>query len=159
MASLSPNDARARALRAVEQIVETEAEPDEALRQAVAKLHELVPACARVALYFVEENELVLGPWSGGPPPLPHRAALGTGEPRGAAADARSPQCDGGSGEAELEVPVRYRGQTVAVLAVRPAPGGLAEADAELVAQVAERIAAHCLVGWDTGGVPWSDVS
>ena len=30
--------------------------------------------------------------------------------------------------------------------------------DLELLERVAELISAHCLVGWDTGGVPWEGV-
>ena len=31
--------------------------------------------------------------------------------------------------------------------------------DGALADRVATLISAHCLVGWDTGGVPWEDVS
>jgi putative methionine-R-sulfoxide reductase with GAF domain len=31
--------------------------------------------------------------------------------------------------------------------------------DSSLAKHVATLISAHCLVGWDTGGVPWEDVS
>jgi hypothetical protein len=46
-------------------------------------------------------------------------------------------------------VPVVYAGDEVAELVADGA------ADRELLEHVAELIGAHCLVGWDTGGVPW----
>ena len=51
------------------------------------------------------------------------------------------------------ETPVRWQGTEVAKLAV----GGAAP-DPQLLELVATRISAHCLVGWDTRGVPWEDV-
>lgn len=94
----------------------------------------------------MEANELVLGPWSGtaGPPESlrrPRSAGPATGMP------------------AQLEVPVVFEGTTVAAIAIdsdrddRLGPGGAA-----FLARVADLIAPHCLVGWDTDGVPWSEV-
>jgi hypothetical protein len=51
--------------------------------------------------------------------------------------------------DARVQTPVVYRGDHVAEL-VTDGCG-----DDAFLGQVAERIAAHCLVGWDTGGVPW----
>jgi putative methionine-R-sulfoxide reductase with GAF domain len=48
-------------------------------------------------------------------------------------------------------VPVRWDGDTVAELAVDGAPDG----DTAFLERVAELVAGHCLVGWDTGGEPW----
>ena len=48
-------------------------------------------------------------------------------------------------------VPVRWRGRPVAELAV---DGAEADDQAELE-RVAELLAGHCLVGWDTGGEDW----
>jgi hypothetical protein len=48
-------------------------------------------------------------------------------------------------------VPVRWNGDTVAELAVDGAP----DSDAAFLERVAELVAGHCLVGWDTGGEPW----
>jgi hypothetical protein len=50
-------------------------------------------------------------------------------------------------------VPVVYRGGSVAELVADGCP------DPALLEHVAPAIAAHCLVGWDTGGVPWDAVS
>jgi hypothetical protein len=48
-----------------------------------------------------------------------------------------------------IEIPVVYHGNRVAELVV----GG--SADRAFLDRVAVLISAHCLVGWDTGGVPW----
>ncbi len=47
-------------------------------------------------------------------------------------------------------VPVTWQGDRIAELAADGAP------DRALLERVAERISLHCLVGWDTGGEPWS---
>jgi hypothetical protein len=51
------------------------------------------------------------------------------------------------------QTPVLYQGQQVAELVVDGC------ADRALLQRVATLISAHCLVGWDTGGVPWDAVS
>jgi hypothetical protein len=53
--------------------------------------------------------------------------------------------------EERLRVPVAYRGDPVAELVV----DGADEAELPALERVAELVAAHCLVGWDTGGEPW----
>jgi hypothetical protein len=52
--------------------------------------------------------------------------------------------------EHRTSVPVRWQGDTIAELAVDGA-----EPDTRVLERVAELIAGHCLVGWDTGGEPW----
>jgi putative methionine-R-sulfoxide reductase with GAF domain len=52
-----------------------------------------------------------------------------------------------------LQVPVSFNDAHVADLVVD------ACVDNSLAEHVATLISAHCLVGWDTGGVPWEDVS
>jgi hypothetical protein len=54
---------------------------------------------------------------------------------------------------ARLQVPVIYDGAHVADLVVDGCP------DKALAERVAVLISAHCLVGWDTGGIPWDDLS
>ena len=51
--------------------------------------------------------------------------------------------------EARIRLPVSFQGTAVAELAADGC------ADQSLLAQVAKLIAPHCLVGWDTGGIPW----
>ena len=48
-----------------------------------------------------------------------------------------------------VRIPIPFHGDTVGELLV---DGG---SDDELMAQVAERIAPHVLIGWDTGGEAW----
>jgi hypothetical protein len=66
------------------------------------------------------------------------------------------PQAGGGDGE-ELSTLVMFEGAPVAELLVRrsSAPGD----DEAFLGRVATLISPYCLVGWDTQGVPWSDVS
>jgi len=65
------------------------------------------------------------------------------------------PEAGGGGGE-ELSAPVTFEGAPVAELLVRRT----ATTDDEAFLQrVATLVSPYCLVGWDTQGVPWSDVS
>jgi putative methionine-R-sulfoxide reductase with GAF domain len=52
-----------------------------------------------------------------------------------------------------LQVPVLFNEAHVADLVVDDC------VDSALAERVATLISVHCLVGWDTGGVPWEDVS
>jgi hypothetical protein len=63
------------------------------------------------------------------------------------------PQAGTASPGERTRVPVLYAGDEVAELVADGA------ADRALLDRVAELIAVHCLVGWDTGGIPWSEVS
>jgi hypothetical protein len=54
-------------------------------------------------------------------------------------------------GEPAAAVPIRYEGRVIGELRVAR--------QAEDLDAVAEAIAPLCLVAWDTGGVPWRDVS
>lgn len=122
----------AGALEALHRILNREPEADEVLRQAVAALHDRIDHYAWVGLSFVEEGELVLGPRKGSD--------------------------EGAAGR--LEVPVVYGGGRVGVLAVAAErPEALTGADRAFLERVAVLISAHCLVGWDTAGVPWQEVT
>jgi hypothetical protein len=52
---------------------------------------------------------------------------------------------------ARTQVPVSYLGVRVAVLAADEC------GDLVLLERVASLVAEWCLVGWDTGGVPWDE--
>lgn len=119
----------AGALEALHRILNREPEADEVLRQAVAVLHERIPHFTWVGLYFVEGDDLVLGPSAG----------------------------EQGRAARREDVPVVYEGSRTAALRIESAaePGGEEHAFLERVTVL---ISAHCLVGWDTGGVPWSEV-
>ena len=51
--------------------------------------------------------------------------------------------------ERRMRVPVTYQGSRVGELRVD------GDADASLLARVAELVSAHVLIGWDTGGERW----
>ena len=55
--------------------------------------------------------------------------------------------------DARVQVPVVYNGDRVAELVADGCD------DRAFLERVATLISAHCLVGWDTGGVPWDSVS
>ena len=90
------------------------------LRGVVSALHD--GGYAWAGIFFVEQDELVLGPQAGAPQ------------------EAR-----------RLSVPVAWQGARVAELAVDDAP----EEDRKFLERVADLVAGHCLVGWDTGGESW----
>lgn len=120
----------AGALEAVDRILNREPEADEVLRQTVAALHERIGRYTWVGLLFREGDELALGPSRGAP----------------------------GKGE-ELEVPIVYDGTEIAALRVATDdPAGFTAGDRRFLERVAVLVSAHCLVGWDTGGVPWTEV-
>jgi hypothetical protein len=62
------------------------------------------------------------------------------------------PEAGEAAPERRTQVPVSWQGRRIAELAVDGAPEG----DRSSLERVAELIAAHCLVGWDTGGEAWS---
>ena len=136
----------AGATEAIHRILNREAEADEVLRRVVRVLHERIPHYAWAGLYFVEDGELVLGPGACVAPAERPRIALGdTAIGRVTA-----------SGLAELDVLVVYRGRTVAAIHVEAAsPAAFERDDRTFLERVATLVSAHCLVGWDTGGVPW----
>ena len=121
----------AGALEAIDRILNREPEADEVLRQTVAVLHERIAHYRWVGISFVEEEDVELGPTAG------ERAA-------------------GGS---LIEIPIEYRGARIGALhvdsgATEPASGE----ERRFLERVATLVSAHCLVGWDTGGVPWSEL-
>ena len=50
-----------------------------------------------------------------------------------------------------LQLPVTFNGERIAELAIGDAP----EEDRTALERVADLVAGHCLVGWDTGGEDW----
>lgn len=114
-------------LLAVEQILATGGDADDVLRDAVAAVHGGVPGIEWIGISFVDDGALLLGPWAGA-----ERAP-----------DAPPP----------VRIPIRFQGTRVAELGLACTPPDAA-AQAQLE-RLAALLAAHCLVGWDTGGVPW----
>ena len=156
MAELTDSQPYAGALEAVDRILNRESEPDEVLLQVVGTLHAKLPYYRRVSLYFVEEDELLLGPSAGENPAERSRPSVGEDSIK-AAVSHRSVQIE--NDVARIDAPVIFEGQVVAVIDVESnEPNVFGEADQAFLERVARLVSAHCLVGWDTGGVPWSDV-
>ncbi len=157
------------ALEAVDRVLNRGGDADDVLRDVVSILHDRLPHYSWVGIYFVEGDELVLGPWRG-PQATEHvRIRLGEGICGSAAASGRSEivadvAADGRylacfpSTRSELVVPITYGGRVIAEIDIdSDEPAAFDADDAAFVERVATLISSHCLVGWDTGGVPWSD--
>lgn len=158
------------ALEAVDRIVNRESEADEVLRRVVGVLHDRFEHYSWVGIYFVEGDDLVLGPWKG-PQATEHvRIPVGQGICGSAAASGRTEVVDDVNADArylacfpstrsEIVVPISYEGRVVGEIDIdSDEPAAFGEADRAFLERVALLISPHCLVGWDTGGVPWSEV-
>ena len=63
------------------------------------------------------------------------------------------------STRSEIVVPIVYEGRVVGEIDIdSDRPAAFTEADRAYLERVAVLISPHCLVGWDTGGVPWPEV-
>lgn len=109
----------ARALEALELVLNRDDEPDDILRSSVGVLAD-EPSIVWAGVAFLEESELVLGPQSGEPDEARRR-----------------------------RLPIVYEGSPVGELWVDGDP------DAVFLERVAELLAAHVLIGWDTRGERW----
>ena len=143
----------------------------EVLQPVVDVLYDGLENYSWVGIYLVEGDDLVLGPWKG-PEATEHvripvgqgicGAAAATGETEivdDVNADERYLSCFP-STRSEIVVPIAHEGRVVGEIDIdsdRPAAFG--EADRAFLERVALLISPHCLVGWDTGGVAWSDVN
>jgi putative methionine-R-sulfoxide reductase with GAF domain len=158
------------ALEAVDRIVNRESEADEVLRRVVEVLHDRFDHYTWVGIYLVEGDDLVLGPWKG-PQATDHvRIPIGQGVCGAAAASGRTEVVDDVSADerylacfpstrSEIVVPIVYEGRVVGEIDIdSDTPAAFGEADREYLERVAVLISPHCLVAWDTGGVPWPEV-
>jgi GAF domain-containing protein len=155
-------------LEAIRRTLERGGDADDVLRQVVGLLQERFEHYSWVGIYLVEGDELVLGPWQG-PEATEHvRIPVGQGICGAAAAtgvtevvddvnaDPRHLACFP-STRSEIVVPISYEGRVVGEIDIdsdRPAAFGAD--DREFLENVAVLISPQCLVGWDTGGEPWS---
>jgi L-methionine (R)-S-oxide reductase len=159
------------ALEAVDRILGGGGEADEALRAVVDLLHDRFDHYSWVGVYLVEEAELVLGPWKG-PQATEHvRIPIGEGICGAAAASGVTEVVDDvqadprylacfASTRSEIVVPIRWEDTVIGEVDVdSDRPAAFTEDDRELLELVADRVSALSLVAWDTGGVPWDDVS
>jgi L-methionine (R)-S-oxide reductase len=155
------------ALEAIERIVNREGEADEVLRKSVQVLSDRFAHYSWVGIYLVEGDELALGPWQG-PQATEHtRIPIGEGICGAAAASGRTElvqdvSADGRylacfpSTRSEIVVPISFEGRVVGEIDIdSDEPAAFDEADWTFLERVATLISPHCLVAWDTGGVPW----
>jgi GAF domain-containing protein len=159
------------ALEAIDRILNRGGEADDVLRAVVDVLHDRFDDYSWVGIYLVEGDELVLGPWKG-PEATEHvRIPVGQGICGAAAASGQTEVVDDVNADerylacfpstrSEIVVPIAYEGRVVGEIDIdsdRPAAFG--DDDRAFLERVALLISPHCLVGWDTGGVPWPEVS
>ena len=155
-------------LHRIEQLASGSSDADELLRQVVDELYDSFEQYSWVGIYLVEGDELVLGPWKG-PQPTEHvRIPVGAGICGAAAATGKTEVVDDVNADprylacfpstrSEIVVPITYEGRVVGEIDIdSDRPAAFAADDREFLERVAELIAPHCLVGWDTGGRPWS---
>jgi L-methionine (R)-S-oxide reductase len=124
-----------------------------------------------VGIYLVEGDDLVLGPWKG-PQATEHvRIPVGEGVCGAAAASGHTEIVGDVEGDerylacfpstrSEIVVPIAYAGRVVGEIDIdSDAPAAFGEADRAFLERVALLVSHQALVAWDTGGVPWADVS
>ena len=155
-------------LEAIRRTLERGGDADDVLRQVVGLLQERFEHYSWVGIYLVEGDELVLGPWQG-PEATEHvRIPVGQGICGAAAATGVTEVVDDVNADprylacfpstrSEIVVPISYEGRVVGEIDIdsdRPAAFGAD--DREFLENVAVLISPQCLVGWDTGGEPWS---
>jgi L-methionine (R)-S-oxide reductase len=159
------------ALEAVERILNRGGDADNVLRQVVDVLHDRCGHYTWVGIYFVEGDDLVLGPWKG-PQATEHvRIPIGQGICGAAAASGQTEIVDDVNADprylacfpstrSEIVVPIAYQGKVVGEIDIdSDEPAAFTEDDRVFLERVATLISPHCLVAWDTGGVSWSELS
>jgi L-methionine (R)-S-oxide reductase len=159
------------AIEALDRILDRGGEADEVLRAVVEVLQQRLEHYTWVGIYLVEGTELVLGPWDG-PEPTEHvRIPIGQGICGAAAASGQTEIVDDVQADSrylacfpttrsEIVVPIVWQGAVIGEIDVdSDQPAAFGAQDRAFLELVATRISAHCLVGWDTGGVPWDEVS
>jgi GAF domain-containing protein len=160
-------DHHRRVLEAIEQVVERETESDVIVRETVELLHDRIDHYSWVGIYFVEGDELVLGPWKG-PAATEHvRIPVGQGVCGAAAASGQTEIVDDVDADprylacflstrSEIVVPISYDGLIVAEIDIdSDTPAAFTAEDREFLERVAAVISPYSLVGWDTGGMDW----
>ncbi len=164
---MSGDDARRDALAAIERVAAGEPDSDEVVRQVVDLLHDRVPHYSWVGIYFVEGDDLALGPWKGPAATEHERIPLGQGVCGSAVASGSTEIVDDvnadprylacfASTRSEIVVPISYDDIVVAEIDIdSDVPAAFGEDDRIFLERVGELISPHCLVGWDTGGEAW----
>lgn len=164
-------DAFRGALEAVDRLVNRGGDADGVLRSVVELLHDRFERYSWVGIYLVEGEELVLGPWKG-PEATEHvRIPIGRGICGAAAASGVTEVVDDvraderylacfPSTRSEIVVPIAFRGSVVGEVDIdSDEPAAFGDDDRDFLERVATLVSPYCLVGWDTHGVPWSELS
>jgi hypothetical protein len=125
--SLGSEATRSEALETIEAVAARETEADDVLRGSVGALAEQLEA-RWVAIAFVEDGRLQIGPAAGDLPDPPAAPAVSE--------------------------PVLYDGAEVAEIWIG-ADSPVDDADREFLTRAALLLSPYCLVGWDTGGQAW----
>jgi L-methionine (R)-S-oxide reductase len=159
---------RPDALQTIERIVDEGGDADEVLRRIVSVLQEQIDHYSWVGIYLVEGDDLVLGPWAG-PQATEHvRIPIGQGVCGAAAASGVTEVADDVNADprylacfpstrSEIVVPISYERRVVGEIDIdSDQPAAFDEDDRSFLERVATLISPYCLVGWDTGGEPWS---
>ena len=155
-------------LEAIGRVVDEGGDADEGLRRVVSLLQENIEHYSWVGIYLVEGDDLVLGPWSG-PQATEHvRIPIGQGVCGAAAASGVTEIVDDVNADprylacfpstrSEIVVPISYEGRVVGEIDIdSDQPAAFGDEDRDFLERVATLISPYCLVGWDTGGEPWS---
>jgi GAF domain-containing protein len=158
----------ADALREIEGIVGRAGDADDVLREVVGLLSDTFEHYSWVGIYFVEDGDLVLGPWQG-PQATEHvRISIGSGICGAAAATGVTEVVDDVNADqryiacfpstrSEIVVPIVYERRVVGEIDIdSDRPAAFTADDRAFLERVADLIAPHCLVAWDTGGEAWS---
>ena len=159
---------RVDALQAVERITDEGGDADDVLRRIVTLLQEEIEHYSWVGIYLVEGDDLVLGPWAG-PQATEHvRIPIGQGVCGAAAASGVTEIVDDVNADprylacfpstrSEIVVPIVYERRVVGEIDIdSDRPAAFRDEDRALLERVAALSSPYCLVGWDTGGEPWS---
>ena len=153
-------------LAEIERIAGGDDSSDQILRRVVDLLADRA-TYSWVGIYFVEGDELVLGPWQG-PEATEHvRIPVGQGVCGAAAASGKTEIVDDVAADerylscfpstrSEVVVPIVYEGKVVGEIDIdSDTPAAFGHDDKVLLERVAVLISPHSLVGWDTRGEPW----
>jgi putative methionine-R-sulfoxide reductase with GAF domain len=147
---LEPDSAGNQLRQELDQLIGSEPEADRVLRATTAIVTQALSSVQWVGIYVTEDGELELGPAAG--------LKDGAPEPAPSLDQPRSQLVS--IDLSELAVPVVYDGTVVGLILARTeTTGDEQQWLVGLLEMVAERISSHCLVGWDTGGVEWENVS
>jgi putative methionine-R-sulfoxide reductase with GAF domain len=147
---LKPDSDEERLRRELDELIGSEPEADRVLRATTAMLAQALSSVQWVGIYVTEDGELELGPAAG--------SKDGAPEPAPSLDQPRSQLVS--NDLSELAAPVTYDGTVVGLIVARTETAADEQQRiVDLLEMVAERISSHCLVGWDTGGVEWENVS